>query len=90
MPLGFSSAGYVFTKVMRSFVKKWRGEGTKASLYLDDGISIAASFENASYITNIAIRDLSLAGLTVNLIKLNLTPAQDCIYLGFIIKTKST
>ena len=74
---------------MRPFVKKWRGEGSKASLYLDDGILAAESFDRAKQITEIAIHDLKQAGLSINLKKSSLTPKQEGVYLGFIINTKN-
>jgi hypothetical protein len=38
LPFGLSSACYVFTKVTRPLIKKWRGEGKNILMYLDDGL----------------------------------------------------
>ena len=38
VPFGLSSACYIFTKVTRPLVKKWRGEGKQVLMYLDDGL----------------------------------------------------
>ena len=38
LPFGLSSACYIFTKLMRKLVKKWRSAGIKCVMYLDDGI----------------------------------------------------
>ena len=37
---GLSTAGYIFTKVMRCLVKHWRSKGFRALFYLDDGFNI--------------------------------------------------
>ena len=38
LPFGLALACYVFTKVMRPLIKRWRGMGIRSVLYLDDGI----------------------------------------------------
>ena len=38
LPFGLSSACYIFTKILRPFVKKWRSEGIKSIIFIDDGI----------------------------------------------------
>ena len=40
---GLKTAPYLFTKILRPLVKKWRGDGLKFVLYLDDGICLAGS-----------------------------------------------
>ena len=35
LPFGLASACYVFTKLLRPFVKKWRSEGIRAIVYMD-------------------------------------------------------
>lgn len=37
LPFGLTSAPYIFTKLTRSLVKKWRREGKTVLMYLDDG-----------------------------------------------------
>ena len=43
LPFGLKSAPYVFTKILRPLVQKWREEGMKFVLYLDDGICVCNS-----------------------------------------------
>ena len=38
LPFGLSSAPYIFSKLMRVLVRRWRSKGLKAIMYLDDGI----------------------------------------------------
>jgi hypothetical protein len=40
LPFGLASACYLFTKITRPLVKKWRSEGKQIIMYLDDGIGI--------------------------------------------------
>ena len=73
---------------MRPIVKKRRGEGSKTSLYLDDGILAAASYTKSKLITDSDIRDLTLAGLSINFAKSSLIAKQEGVYLGFSYKNK--
>ena len=45
LPFGLSSACYVFTKLTRPLVKKWRGEGKLVLMFLDDGFGCASSYD---------------------------------------------
>ena len=47
LPFGLSSAPYIFTKILRPLVKKWRGEGKSVLLFLDDGLGTAQPFNLA-------------------------------------------
>ena len=38
VPFGLATASYLFTKMVRPLVKKWRGSGIRCVVYLDDGI----------------------------------------------------
>ena len=38
LPFGLTSGPFIFTKVVRVFVKFWRENGHKMSVYLDDGL----------------------------------------------------
>jgi len=43
LPFGLSSAPYLFTKLLKPLVKKWRSAAKLIVVYLDDGIGAAAS-----------------------------------------------
>ena len=47
LPFGLSFAPYIFTKLIRPLVKKWRGEGKSIVVYLDDGLCFASTFSQA-------------------------------------------
>ena len=51
LPFGLSTAGYIFSKVMREIVKFWRTKGYKIVLYLDDGIGGASTFQEAKVVS---------------------------------------
>ena len=42
LPFGLATALFVFTKLLRSLVKRWRSQGLKVVIYVDDGICAAA------------------------------------------------
>lgn len=83
LPFGLSTACYLFTKLLRPLIKKWRGEGLRSIIYIDDGI-----FGTLSKIltTKACLRvraDLENAGFTLNEIKSKLYPQQIGEWLGF-------
>ena len=47
LPFGLSSAPYLFTKLRKPLVKKWRSEGKSIVVYLDDGLGAAADKNKA-------------------------------------------
>jgi len=47
VPFGLSSAPYLFTKLLKPLVKKWRSEAKSIVVYLDDGLGAAADKNKA-------------------------------------------
>ena len=47
LPFGLSPACYVFTKMLRPLVKKWRSSGIRSIIYIGDGIASGDTFEQA-------------------------------------------
>ena len=45
LAFGLNVAGLIFTKVLRTLVKKWRAQGITVVLYIDDGILISDTLE---------------------------------------------
>ena len=88
MAFGLAPASYVFTKVLRPMVKKWRGEGKSTSLYLYDGIIVGKTHAETLPFAAQAMHDLEEAGFTINRDKSKLAPAQKGVYLGFIIDSQ--
>ena len=85
LPFGLSSACYVFTKLLRPLVKRWRGMGIKAIVYIDDGACAAANRHKCIEHRDIVVSDLKQAGFVLSIPKCNLDPMQTRKWLGFII-----
>ena len=47
LPFGLATACCGFTKMLKPFVKFWRGKGIKVVVYLDNGIGAAGNHELA-------------------------------------------
>ena len=45
LPFGLSTACYVFTKLLRPLVKRWRSQGRRAVIYIDDGICASVKIQ---------------------------------------------
>ena len=79
---GLSTACYVFTKLLRPLVKRWRSWGQKAVIYIDDGICASASQQQAEQDSAAIVSDLQEAGFMLNTVKSKLTPHQIGEWLG--------
>ena len=89
LPFGLSPASYVFTKLLRPLISKWRGEGLRCVLYIDDGIFGSAS-KRITALAFLRIRsDLEDAGFTINDEKSTLYPIQVGTGLGFVVDTRT-
>ena len=82
LPFGLATACYVFTKVLRPLVNRWRSKGVKMVLYIDDGICVAESRELALRHTLLIEDDLLRAGFVLNGKKSHLSPASSGRWLG--------
>ena len=87
MPFGLSPASYVFTKTLRPFLKKWRGQGIRSIIYVDDGILGSPDKKTTAYNCLTVRDDLENAGWTLNEEKSHLYPSQIGEWLGFTIDT---
>ena len=74
LPFGLSTACYVFTKLLRPLVKRWRSMGLRAIVYIDDGICASASESEAEKAIDIVVSDLDRAGFVLNIMKSQLNP----------------
>ena len=59
LPLGVTSAAFIFTKVVRPFVKYWRFNSVKITCFLDDGIGIEYNYEEAKPKSEFVIETLA-------------------------------
>ena len=88
LPFGLNSAGYIFTKVLRPLVTKWRAQGIKIILYIDDGVAGGGSSTRAAHTAQLIRQDLQSAGFLLNEGKTDLRPKQHGKWLGLEIDTK--
>ena len=87
LPFGLASACYAFTKLTKPLIKKWRKEGIRCTMYLDDGIFGEKEYKQCKKHSYIVQNDLNKAGLTVNRKKSNFKPSKSGKWLGFEINT---
>ena len=85
LPFGLVSACYVFTKLLRPLVKRWRAMGLHAIVYIDDGICGADSREECYKHMKVIVSDLEQAGFVINTAKSHLEPHQVSEWLGFTV-----
>lgn len=87
MPFGLSSACYLFTKVTRPLVNKWRGEGKRITMFLDDGYGCARTFEDTSKVGQEIKQDLISSGFIPNATKCIWVPVQLMEFLGVMLNS---
>ena len=66
LPFGLSSACYLFTKMFKPFVARWRSFGIFAIVYIDDGIFACRSLLHAQSASKLVRSDLQLSGWKSN------------------------
>ena len=76
VPFGLCTAYYLFTKLMRPLVKKWRASGIRCAMYLDDGIF-------GSQRKNLTARQAVVVKSDLK----NVEPDEKAVFLGFVIDT---
>lgn len=82
LPFGLATAPYVFTKVTRVLVRRWRSMGLRCQLYMDDGLGGDGSFDDAQRVGGRMKSDLEKAGFVVNERKSCWVPSQKVEALG--------
>ena len=66
LPFGLSSAGFIFTKVLRVLIKHWRAQMIRVVTFFDDGLGTAQSIQEGLRHSNIVHTDLILTGFVPN------------------------
>ena len=90
LPFGLSSAPYLFTKLLKPLVKKWRSEAKSIVVYLDDGLGAAAD-KNKAKITSLQVHaDLLKSGFLPNETKCVWEPTQVITWLGAVLNTSTS
>ena len=84
LPFGISTAGYLFTKLLKVPLKKWRSEGHKVILFLDDGLGGKGTYAEALLSGKYIREDLQNFGFLVAEEKCQWLPSQIVIWLGYV------
>jgi len=63
---GLSTLPYLWMEVMNVFLKKWRKQGLRVFIYLDDILLLAKSKSLAEKHTAILLEDLQNSGMTIH------------------------
>ncbi len=79
---GISSGPRIFTKLLKPLVTRWRAEGIKLVLYLDDGLGLANDRITADTQASRVRADLQLAGFCINDTKSVWSPSKTLCWLG--------
>ena len=85
---GISSGPYIFSKLLRTLVKHWRGQGIKIAVFLDDGAGVNENFDTCLTHATQVKRDLECAGFVINYDKSIWTPCQGLVWLGLFWNLK--
>ena len=84
LPFGLSSAPYIFTKLTRPLIAKWRGEGKSVLMFLD-GFGTADNFIDTDRIAQEIKFDLLSAGFIPKADKSCWIPTQELQWLGTLL-----
>ena len=88
LPFGLTSAGYIFTKVVRVPVRYWRSFGIKIVVYLDDGIGAVEGRDPCAEVAQFVKSSLEKFGFICNVKKSIWVPTQSMSWLGLVINTE--
>ncbi|EFO94093.1 hypothetical protein CRE_26772 [Caenorhabditis remanei] len=84
LPFGLSTAPWLFTKIFRPIVGKWRRDGIKIWLYIDDGLIVAETKEELIRAVSIVRSDLERLGVALADEKCSWEPSSEFTWLGFV------
>ena len=83
LPFGLTSAGYIFTKLLRVLITHWRRQGIKVVVFFDDALGAGYSFEEAFQHSATVRMTLIKAGFIPNIEKSQWYPVTYLVWLGF-------
>ena len=85
LPFGLSTAGLIFSKVLRELIRIWRSQGIQAVCFLDDGLQVNTTFKRAQKHALIIKGSLISAGWVPHREKSIWTPVRVLTWLGFTL-----
>lgn len=87
LPFGLGVAPYIYTKLTRPLIAKWRGEGKKIIMFLDDGFGTADSLARAQDLSQQVKQDLLDSGFIPKVDKCLWAPVQLLEWLGAVLNS---
>lgn len=88
LPFGGSFSPRVFTKIIRTFLKKWRKAGLFVTAYVDDFLIAGPTLEAVLFAREVVMSDLRDSGFLVHPGKGAWEPSQRVKYLGLTLNTR--
>ena len=85
LPFGLSTAGQIFTKIIRELIKHWRSSNIQAVVFLDDGLQTNTDITMATQHSMQIKGSLLSSGFIPHRTKSIWLPAQILTWLGFVI-----
>ena len=85
LPFGLTSAPYIFTKLTRPLIKKWRSEGKTILMYLDDGFGCHREYDKAYEMSRQVYFDMVSSGFIPKAEKSMWIPCQKLEFLGIYL-----
>ena len=87
LPFGLGVAPFIYTKLTRPLIAKWRGEGKKMIMFLDDGFGTADTLSLAKDLSQHVKSDLLDSGFIPKVDKCLWIPVQELEWLGVILNS---
>ena len=87
-PFGLSTLPYLWTQVMKTFTRIWRGQGLQVWVYLDDILILGKTEKSTAKAIQKSLTTLEEAGMSINYKKSILRPVQSLDHLCFHLNLK--
>jgi hypothetical protein len=87
LPFGLATTCFVFTKLMKQLVQRWRSFGVRLIPYIDDFLFFARSASEFASVKAQVLGDFAWAGFVLSHKKCQLQLSHVAKFLGFIIDT---
>ena len=84
LPFGLTSAGFLFTKLLRVLIQHWRTQCLCIVAFFDDGLGAASDYEEAVRHSNMVFTDLVASGFVPNKDKCTWEPTETLAWLGML------
>ncbi len=84
-PFGLSTTPFLFTKLLKPLLARWRALGLHIFIYLDDGLALCNCWDEALWFSHIVRSDLHSSGFHEQELKCLWDPQTTAPWLGIVI-----